>query len=67
MLIQPSTAHTKGIQIRNKLITFAGDYGSTFYAIRRPLAVFITALLDTDHQETFKNTDHNDEKMKRMS
>lgn len=47
-----------GIKIRKILMHFASDYGSRYMWIKRPLAVFISALLDDKHQELYKNTPH---------
>jgi len=47
-----------GLKLRKALLRFSSSYGSRFMFIRRPLAVFISVLLDENHQETFENTIH---------
>lgn len=45
-----------GLKIRKKLLKFASSYGSKYIKIRRPVAVFISALLDENHQELHDKT-----------
>lgn len=47
-----------GLKTRKILRRFGSSYGGKYIAIRRPVAVFINTLLDTEHQETFKGTIH---------
>ena len=48
-----------GLSTRKSLKRFASSYGSTFLFVRRPIAVFLSTLLDENHQETFTGTPHN--------
>lgn len=47
-----------GLKTRKLLKRFASSYGGKYINIRRPIAVFINTVLDTEHQETFKGTIH---------
>ena len=46
-----------GLWTRKKLLHFAKSYG-TWIKMRRPIVVFLSALLDENHQETFGGTVH---------
>lgn len=45
-----------GLKCRKKLLRFCSSYGGKFFKIRRPLVVFLSAILDENHQETMKGT-----------
>lgn len=47
-----------GLRLRKTLVKFSASYGSKYFSIQRPLAVFISALLDDKHQELFDKTPH---------
>lgn len=48
-----------GLRTRRFLKRVASTYGSGLvYKVRRPLAVFLSALLDESHQENFTGTFH---------
>lgn len=48
-----------GLKARKLLRVFSGSYGGKFFKVRRPVAVFLSTLLDLDHQEIHDKTIHN--------
>jgi len=51
-----SRPYKYGLYTRRFLLKFCRSYGSTFFHIRRRVVVFLSALMDENHQERFSNT-----------
>lgn len=47
-----------GLKVRKVLLKLSSSYGSRYIKYKRPFAVFLSALLDDTHQETYKGTPH---------